>query len=583
MRNDIFTSNNSCNRSSLEASLMELVEDSLLVEHLKTLKAEDADQLVDRINESMNHGLTLSNEDLQLIVQMIQSLIYLQSKAENNELTTYRLRKLLGMVNKSEKLTDNEKNAVKDKGDYSNLGANQGLVDQAPETSSADSKKPDSESTNSSKGHGKRGADSFEDCEIHHHPLEGLKKGDPCPFCDMGKLYKYEPSVFVRIVGNTPFQAIKHICERLRCNSCNEYFTAELPEKAKKEGPANQRFGYSAIALMAVQKFLISTPYYRSQKLQNMLDLPISASTIFDQIEKFANAGAQIHRHLNQIAANYSTFFMDDTTGKILKKDAKRSKRTGKLKKSVYTSAIIAERKGEPTIILYETSVGHTGDMADQLFKERCSIAAKPIIMTDALSHNKVTAIHYHQALCNVHARRNFHELKDQEPQYINPILQGYAQIAANEKEVVKKALDDQHRLDFHKKNSLPILDKIRSEAAELIENGTFEENSNFGKAYSYLQNNWKGLTAFCQVAGAPIENNLAERVLKLIVNGRKNYYFYRTTESAAISDTATVLLVNAEYNGINPFEYAKAILQNSAACANEPEKWLPWNYHQNL
>jgi hypothetical protein len=61
-------------------------------------------------------------------------------------------------------------------------------------------------------------------------------------------------------------------------------------------------------------------------------------------------------------------------------------------------------------------------------------------------------------------------------------------------------------------------------------------------------------------VAGAPLDNNIVERALKLILMFRKNSYFYKTEKT-------------------NPVEYLEVIQEYREEVAKYPEKWLPWNY----
>ena len=73
---------------------------------------------------------------------------------------------------------------------------------------------------------------------VIHHPQTDLEKGDDCPECENGKLYKYAPANLLRIVGQSPFQSEQHVMERLRCNTCGAYFTASLPEDVLNDGGA---------------------------------------------------------------------------------------------------------------------------------------------------------------------------------------------------------------------------------------------------------------------------------------------------------------------------------------------------------
>lgn len=89
--------------------------------------------------------------------------------------------------------------------------------------------------------------------------------------------------------GHSPLVSTQHLLERLRCNTCGAYFTASLPDKVREDGPAEQTYGYSARALMAIQNYFASVSFYRQQTLQQLFGLPVSASTIFAQCEHLSN------------------------------------------------------------------------------------------------------------------------------------------------------------------------------------------------------------------------------------------------------------------------------------------------------
>jgi transposase len=55
------------------------------------------------------------------------------------------------------------------------------------------------------------------------------------------------------------------------------------------------------------------------------------------------------------------------------------------------------------------------------------------------------------------------------------------------------------------------------------------EPNSGLGKAYEYMLKRWDKLTLFLQRPGAPLENNICERALKMAIAQRRNSLFYRT------------------------------------------------------
>ena len=75
------------------------------------------------------------------------------------------------------------------------------------------------------------------------------------------------------------------------------------------------------------------------------------------------------------------------------------------------------------------------------------------------------------------------------------------------------------------------------------FEERTVEPNSSLGKALHYLLTHWQTLTRFLEVPGAPLENNTAERALKLAIRQRKNSLFYKTDYSAYIASMLTSLI----------------------------------------
>src|SRR5262245_39126722 len=105
------------------------------------------------------------------------------------------------------------------------------------------------------------------------------------------------------------------------------------------------------------------------------------------------------------------------------------------------------------------------------------------------------------------------------------------------------------------------------------------EPNSALGKAIGYMQHHWDTLTRFLSVPGAPLDNNLAERALKLFIRQRNNPLFYKSTQSAYIASVLTSLIATCLYAGINAVEYLVALHEHRADVWADPAAWLPWAY----
>jgi transposase len=115
------------------------------------------------------------------------------------------------------------------------------------------------------------------------------------------------------------------------------------------------------------------------------------------------------------------------------------------------------------------------------------------------------------------------------------------------------------------------------------FEERNVEPNSSLGKAFQYLLTHWQTLTRFLEVPGAPLENNTAERALKLAIRQRKNSLFYATDYSAYIASMLTSLIATCLHAGVNALDYLVALQEHRPAVFAAPAAWLPWNYHANL
>ena len=124
-------------------------------------------------------------------------------------------------------------------------------------------------------GHGRNGAPLYTGAKkvTVSHPT--LHSGDHCPGCEKGKVHpQKEPRTLVRIVGQAPLAATVYALDRLRCNLCGEVFTAPEPE-----GVGPEKYDETAGAMIALHKYGSGMPFYRLEKLEHLLGIPLAAST----------------------------------------------------------------------------------------------------------------------------------------------------------------------------------------------------------------------------------------------------------------------------------------------------------------
>lgn len=99
-------------------------------------------------------------------------------------------------------------------------------------------------------------------------------------------------------------------------------------------------------------------------------------------------------------------------------------------------------------------------------------------------------------------------------------------------------------------------------------------------------QKNWPGLTVFVEHHEIPMDNNEAERALRLAALGRKNYYGTHSLWSAQLAAVCMSILQTAARHGLNPEAYLHYYLDSCAQHNGPPpdlEQFLPWNIQKDI
>jgi transposase len=344
--------------------------------------------------------------------------------------------------------------------------------------------------------------------------------------------------------------------------------------------------------VLAVSRYYLGLPLYRVEGYQAMLGGPMPDATQWDQIERVADCGYVVVAHLERLAAPGELSYQDDTRARILARIAENqpaqapaeamgvspsSDRTGR-----YTTALVV-KVGERTICLYYCGRAHAGENLAALLTKREVARGKPLVMSDALPSNaadEATRIRCH---CLAHGRRKFSELEDVLPQECQVVIEALKQVFDHDEHARHEQLSPQARLVYHQAYRRPILDVLQQwldtqRAARLV-----EPNSSLGKAMAYMQDHWETLTRFLTIAGAPLDNNLVERALKLFIRQRKNSLFYKTAYRAYIASVLTSLIATCLHAGVNALDYLVALQEHRAEVFANPEAWLPWSYQAQL
>jgi transposase len=425
-------------------------------------------------------------------------------------------------------------------------------------------------------GHGRHAASAFSGARKVSVAHATLRHGERCPDCNRGNVYvQKEAKVLVRIVGQAPLAATVYSLERLRCGACGQVFTAEEPE-----GVGPEKFDETAAAMIAQLKYGSGIPFYRLERLEDQLGIPLPASTQWEIVEEAAEVLKPARDELLRQAAQGEVLHNDDTGMRVLKLEREPGdKRTG-----VFTSGIVSTTAGR-RIALYFTGRQHAGENIADVLRERTTV--RPAIqMSDALSWNSPKlpeGVSLLVAHCLAHGRRQIVEVAESFPLECRYVLEQLGEVYRNDAVARDAAITPQERLHFHQQQSQPILDTLHGWLESQFAERKVEPNSGLGKAITYLLRHWKALTLFLREAGAPLDNNLCERALKRAVLHRKNALFYRTLNGAEAGDLFMSLIHTCELCGVNSFDYLTELQRHTGELAASPSEWMPWNYQEML
>ena len=437
------------------------------------------------------------------------------------------------------------------------------------------------------KGHGRNGAAAYTGATKVHVAHPSLHAGECCPLCAQGKVYQVkEPSVLVRVKGMAPLSATVFEREQLRCNGCGEVFTAPSPE-----GVGDEKYDESATAMVGESRYGTGVPFNRLEKLQDRMGIPLPASTQWDLAKGGKEKLAPVHEELVWQAAQGEVLHNDDTTMRVRELGSKQPDETdeerakepdAKERTGVFTTGIVAQVQ-DHKVALFMTGRQHAGENLQDVLEQRSGRKPPPIQMCDALSRNVPKDFETLLGNCLVHARRTFVEEIDNFPEECTHVIEELRKVFRNDKTAREQGMSPQERLRYHQRQSGPVLGHLKKWMRDQVKEKKVEPNSGVGEAIRYMQRHWRKLTLFLRVAGAPLENNICERVLKMAIMHRKNSMFYLTLNGAHVGDVFMSLIFTAELNQVNSFDYLVAVLRNHKAAAENPEDWLPWNYTANL
>jgi transposase len=357
---------------------------------------------------------------------------------------------------------------------------------------------------------------------------------------------------------------IEHVRYKYACQRCkHNVVTAKLPPQPINKGLP----GPGLLTEVILNKYQDHLPLYRQEQrfLRSGIDLP--RSTLCDWVMQCATLLSPIvDRMKTDTLIPGIRIFTDDTTVPIL---AKGKTHTGRL--WVY----IGGGRESPTCIIYDYTPTRSQTAPQKFLKGYrgyCQADAYPGY--DVLYKSGEII----EVACWAHARRKFTDITK------ITTATGLADIAIDwigklyEIERRGKLLTSFQRKYFRRKHSKPILKGfyrwLKHQHKKTL------AKTPIGKAIAYTLNHWRALNNYLGNGILNIDNNTAERAMKTVVIGRKNWLFAGSHEGATNAAILYSLIETCKLNGINPFYYLQDVLKRlPTTLMKNLNELLPYNW----
>lgn len=402
-----------------------------------------------------------------------------------------------------------------------------------------------------------------------HLPREEVIHPAPCacPACG-GTLRKIGSDVS-ETLEHVParFKVIRHVREKFSCRACDTVIQAPAPNHAISRG----RAGPGLLAHIVVSKYDDHLPLHRQAEIYAREGIELESSTLTGWVGATAAALTPLTEALAAEVFASETLHADDTPVPVLMPGAGRTK-TGRLWVYVRDERPFAGTRPPAAMFFY--SPDRKGAHPLRHLKSFTGIlhADGYAGFNGLYDSNRIA-----EAACWAHVRRKFFDVH-----------------AANGAPVAKQALDriaalyaieaainglpTNERRRRRQDESKPIAESLRRWADATV--AKLSGKSELAAAFRYMHARWPALIRCFDDGRLALDNNPAERALRGVAVGRKNWLFAGSDQGGVRAATLFSLIETAKLNRIDPQAYLTDVL---ARIADHPAKriaeLLPWHW----